>query len=64
LILDVVGFSVGGIDGTNVAVVGDVSQVASVLEPRTSHGNVIGGTFTLGLDEDRAIEVVLSVPGL
>lgn len=64
LVLNVVRLFVSGIHCADVTVVGDVSQVASVFEPRTSHGDVIGGTFTLSLNKDRAINKVFSVPGL
>lgn len=37
LILNIVGLAIGSVDGTDVAVVGNVLQVTTVLQPRTSH---------------------------
>jgi hypothetical protein len=36
-ILHLVGFAIGGIDGADQHVVGDVVQVTTILEPRASH---------------------------
>ena len=40
-VFDFVGFSIGCIDGTDQHVVGDVVQMATVLEPRPSHYTAI-----------------------
>ena len=63
-VLDLVRLTVSCVDGTNQHVVGDIVKMSSVLEPRTSHGDVIGGCLSLGLDENRHIERVLSIPSL
>lgn len=61
---DLVGLTVGLVDGTNQHVVGDVVKMATVLEPGTSHGDVIGGGLAVALDEDRNVVGILTVPGL
>jgi hypothetical protein len=61
-VLDTVDFTVLRVDSTDQHVVGDVVQVTTVLEPRTGHGDVIGSTLTLDLDQDRDFLKVLSVP--
>lgn len=63
-VLDLVGLTVGSVDGTNQHVVGDVVEMTTVLEPRTGHGNVIGGGLALGLDEDRHVSGILAVPSV
>jgi hypothetical protein len=63
-VLDLVGLAVLRVDGTNKHVVGDVVQMSTVLQPRTGHGNVIGGGLTLSLDEDGQIRGILAVPGI
>lgn len=63
-VLDLVGLAVGGVDGTDQHVVGDVVKVTTVLEPRAGHGDVVGGGLALGLDEDGQVGGVLAVPGL
>lgn len=61
-ILDLVRLAVGGIGGTNKHVVGDVVQMATVLQPRASHRDVIGGRLALSLDENRDVGGILTVP--
>ena len=51
-VLNVVGLAVLSVDGTDEHVVADVLQVATVLQPRSSHGDVVSGALALGLDED------------
>jgi len=63
-VLDLVGFTILGVDGTNQHVVGDVVQMSTVLEPRTGHGNVISSSFALALDENWNVVGILAVPGL
>ena len=63
-VLDLVGLTVGGVDGTDQHVVGDVVKVTTVLEPGTGHGDVISGGLALGLDEDGHVGGVLAVPGV
>jgi hypothetical protein len=63
-VLDLVGLTVLGVDGTNQHVVRDVVQVTTVLQPGTGHGDVVGGGLTLGLDEDGQVGGVLAVPGI
>lgn len=61
-VLDLVGLTVLGVGGTNQHVVGDVVQVATVLQPRASHGDVISGGLTLTLDQDGHVEGILAIP--
>lgn len=61
-VLDLVGETVLGVGGADEHVVGDVVEMATVLEPLTGHGDVIGGGLALALDEDRSVESVLAVP--
>lgn len=61
---DLVGLVVGLVDGTDQHVVGDVVEMATVLQPWTSHRDVISGGLALGLDEDREVLGVLAVPGI
>ena len=42
LVLDLVSLAVLRVDGTDQAVLGDVLEVTTVLEPRTTSGDVIG----------------------
>ena len=62
LIQDTVGLSIEGIDRPHQHVVRDVLQVSAETQPRSRHGDMVGGTFALGLDEQRHIRQVLSVP--
>lgn len=64
LVLDGVGLAVLSVDSTNQHVVRDVVKVATVLQPWASHGDVIGGSLALALDEDRDAVGVLAIPGL
>mmetsp|Transcript_23424 Transcript_23424/g.59122 ORF Transcript_23424/g.59122 Transcript_23424/m.59122 type:complete len:297 (-) Transcript_23424:284-1174(-) len=43
------------VDGADEHVVGDVVQVAAVLEPGAGHGDVVSGALALGLDQDGGI---------
>jgi len=61
-VLDLVRLAVLSVDGTNKHVVRDVVQVSTVLQPRTSHGDVIGGGLALSFDEDGQVLCVLAVP--
>lgn len=61
-VADAVGLTVLSVDGTDQHVVGDVVKVATVLQPRTSHGDVVGGGLTLALDQDGEVGGVLAVP--
>jgi len=38
--------------------------MTSVLEPRASHGDVIGSGFTLGLDQNWKVGGVFAIPSL
>jgi len=62
LVLDLVGLAVGSVDGTDEHVVRDVVQVATVLEPRAGHGDVVGGGLALSLDQDGAVNSILAIP--
>lgn len=64
LVSNVVGLAVLSVDGTNQHVVGDVVEMATVLEPRTSHRDVVSGGLALALDEDGDIGGILAVPGV
>src|SRR3954470_13769910 len=61
---DLVCLAIGGVDSTNQHVVGDVIQVSTVLQPWTSHGDVVSCCLPLGLDEDGDVQGVLSIPWL
>lgn len=63
-VLDLVGLTVLLVDGTDKHVVGDVVQVSTVLQPGTGHGDVVGGSFALALDQDGEVGGVLAVPRL
>mmetsp|Transcript_7113 Transcript_7113/g.10670 ORF Transcript_7113/g.10670 Transcript_7113/m.10670 type:complete len:313 (-) Transcript_7113:1449-2387(-) len=53
------------VDGPNEHVVGDVVQVAAVLEPGPGHADVVGGALPLRLDQHRAVRrLVRTVPPL
>lgn len=64
LVLDLVGLAVGLVDGTDKHVVRNVVQVTTVLQPRTSHRDVISGSLALSLDQDWDVLCVLTVPCL
>lgn len=64
VVLDLVGLAVLLVDGTDQHVVGDVVQVTAVLQPGTSHGDVVSGGLTLALDENRQVGSVLAVPSV
>lgn len=64
VVLDLVGLTVGLVDGTDKHVVGDVVKVTTVLQPGAGHGDVVSGGLALSLDQDRDIEGVLAIPGL
>lgn len=63
-VLNLVGLAVGGVDGTNQHVVGDVVQVTTVLQPGTGHGDVVSGGLALSLDQDGKVGGVLAVPSV
>jgi len=62
LVLNLVLLTVGVIDSSQEQVVGDVVNVTTELEPWASLADVIGGALATDLDEDRAVDKVLSVP--
>lgn len=64
LVLDLVGLTVGSVDGTDKHVVRDVVEMATVLQPWTGHRDVVGGGLALSLDQDWKVGSVLAVPGL
>lgn len=39
-------------------------RISSLLQPRTSHGDVVSGSLALGLDQDRDVLGVLAIPRL
>mmetsp|Transcript_24095 Transcript_24095/g.75512 ORF Transcript_24095/g.75512 Transcript_24095/m.75512 type:complete len:373 (-) Transcript_24095:1175-2293(-) len=61
LVEDLVGLAVLVVDGADEHVVGDIVQVAAVLEPRARHGDVVGGALAPGLDEDLGVRHILAV---
>ena len=63
-VVDLVGLTVLGVDGTDQHVVGDVVEVTAVLEPGTGHGDVVGGGLAVGLKQDGEVERILAVPGV
>ena len=62
LVAYVVRLAVLVVDGADEHVVGDVVQVAAILEPRTGGADVIGGALALDLDEDGQVDEVLAAP--
>ena len=64
VVLDLVGLTVLLVDGTNQHVVGNVVQVATVLQPGTSHGDVVSGGLALALDKNGQVGGVLAVPSV
>ncbi|KAH3664269.1 hypothetical protein OGAPHI_004621 [Ogataea philodendri] len=64
VVLHSVGLAVLSVDSTNHVVLGNVLQVSTVLQPRTSHGNVVSGGLTLRLDQNWHVDRVLSIPWL
>ena len=62
--LDVVHLFVFFIQSGDQEVVRDVVQVATELEPWTSSGNVVSGTFALDFDQDFGIDDILTVPNV
>ena len=62
-VLDLVGLTVLLVDSTDQHVVGDVVQVATVLQPGTGHGDVVSGGLALALDQDGDVSGILLVPG-
>lgn len=63
-VLNLVGLTVLGIDGTDQHVIGDIVKVTTVLQPRTGHGDVVGGGLALTLDKDGKVSGILAIPGL
>ena len=59
---DLVRFAVECVHGADEHVVRNVFEMTAVVEPRTGHGDVVGGALALGLDEDRGTSDVLAVP--
>ena len=47
---------------TEVQIAGDVLEVAAVLEPGSSHGNVVGGDLAHAFTKNWQFEVVVAVP--
>ncbi|EEQ36878.1 aconitate hydratase, mitochondrial precursor [Clavispora lusitaniae ATCC 42720] len=64
VVLDVVGFTVFCVGGTNHVVVGDVLQVATVFQPWTGHRNVVSGGLTNSLNQDWHSQSILTIPWL
>jgi hypothetical protein len=64
VVLDLVGLTVLSVGSTDQHVVGDVVQVATVLQPRASHGDVVSGGLALALDQDGDVSGILAIPGL
>lgn len=63
-VLDLVSLATVSTDGANQHVVGDVVKMSTVLQPRTGHRDVIGGSLANSLDENGNLFNVLSVPSL
>lgn len=59
---DLIGLAVVRVDGADEEVIGDVVEVAAVLEPRARCADVVRRALALGLDQHRAVDVVLAVP--
>lgn len=59
-----VGLTGVGVDGTDQAVLRNVLEMTSVLEPRTTGGDVVSCALAEGLDENGGLNNVLAVPWL
>lgn len=64
LVQNLVGLATVGVNGTNQAVLRNVLQVPSVLQPGSTGGDMVGGALALGLDQDGSLSDVLAVPWL
>ena len=62
LVFALAGLAGEGVDRAQKEVARDVLEVSPILEPGPSHGDVVGGALTLGLEQDRQVKVILSVP--
>eukprot|EP00733_Pompholyxophrys_punicea_P001902 Pompholyxophrys_punicea_v1_NODE_1155_length_904_cov_16.810365.p1 type:complete len:174 gc:universal NODE_1155_length_904_cov_16.810365:876-355(-) len=49
---------------TNQHIVGYVVQMTTIFQPRTSHTDVVGGTFSFHFNEDWKLLKILSIPSL
>lgn len=56
------GFMPERVDGAEKHIVGDMIEMASEFQPRTSRGNVIRRAFAFGFDENDGIDDILAVP--
>eukprot|EP00732_Lithocolla_globosa_P002290 Lithocolla_globosa_v1_NODE_1456_length_2560_cov_45.661876.p2 type:complete len:114 gc:universal NODE_1456_length_2560_cov_45.661876:2139-1798(-) len=63
-VVDRVSLIVLCVDGTNQHVVADVVKMATVLEPRASHTDVVGCALAFGLDQHWHIQHLISKPRL
>jgi hypothetical protein len=61
-VLDLVGLTILGANGTNQHVVGDVVKMSAVLQPGTGHGDVIRSSLANCLNQDWDLGDVLAVP--
>lgn len=64
LVENLVGLATVGVDGTDQTVLGNVLQVTSVLQPRSTGRDVVSGTLAQSLDQDGSLDNVLAVPWL
>ena len=64
LVLDLVSLAVLRVDRANQAVLRDVLEMTTVLEPGATSGDVVGRALALDLDEDGQVLGCLAVPRL
>lgn len=64
LVLDLVGLTIFSVDGADKAVLGDVLEVSTVLQPGSTSRNMVCRALALDLNEDREVCGGLAIPGL
>src|SRR5262249_876390 len=52
-----------GIGSAHEHIIAELVQMTAVAQPRASRGDMVGGGLSLGLDQYRHVEEVLTVPG-
>lgn len=61
-VLDLVGLAVGGIDGANEHIVGDIVKMPAVLQLGTRHGDVVSCGLAFCLNQNWAVQSIISIP--
>lgn len=62
-VLDVVGLAVGGIDGPNEHIVGDIVKMPAVLRLGACHGDVVSRGLAFCLDQNWAVQSIIPSHG-